>query len=122
MLGVVALLVVTFLLRGNSSERTPAETAAPEFAPPSYLVQTTPLSATERIATQRTGLTLISSSMDPSLVVRTVPSPDLYQRITDGELMLLLAGRDAVIVRQPGRPAMLILDGQPVAPLRLDVN
>lgn len=90
-------------------------------ARPGYLVHTQPLAANEIVTTRATDFALVGSSHDDSLIVKTVPSPDLYQKLTDKELMVLLAGHDAVIVRQPGKPAMLILDGKPVGD-RFDVN
>ncbi|MBI1176592.1 hypothetical protein GC207_04050 [bacterium] len=90
-------------------------------AKPNYIVHTVPLAADEIVTTRATEFAVIDSSHDDSLIVKTVPSPDLYQKLTDQELMVLLAGHDAVIVRQPGKPAMLILDGKPLGD-RLDVN
>lgn len=110
-ISVIALLVWWTQLSKNSA---PTIVATPAPAVPGYLVRTQPLSATERVVTQSATLAVVSSRADESLIVRTVPSPDLYQSITDEELKQLLAGHDPVIIRQPGGRALLLLDGQPV--------
>lgn len=119
----LAVAVIALLVWWTQLQRNPAPAIAVTLSPkvPEYLVRTQPLTADERVATQPAVLAVVSSRADEALIVRTAPSPDLYQLITDEELKQLLAGHDPVIVRQPGGRALLILDGEPVAG-RLDVN
>jgi hypothetical protein len=115
---VIALLICWMQLSRNP---TPTIATAPSPSAPEYLFRTQPLTAEERVATLPATLAVVVSQMDESLIVKTVPSPDLYQPITDEELTRLLAGHNPVIIRQPGNPAILLLDGQPVgAPFDLN--
>jgi hypothetical protein len=115
---VIALLVWWTQLPRNSA---PVIAVVPSSRVPEYLVRTQPLTANERVVTQPATLAVVVSRRDESLIVKTVPSPDLYQLITDEELKQLLAGHDPVIIRQPGGRALLLLDGEPVGG-RFDVN
>lgn len=115
---VIALLVWWTQLPRSSA---PTIAVAPSPKVPEYLVRTQPLTADERVGTQPATLAVVVSRTDESLLVKTVPSPDLYQLITDEELKQLLAGHDPVIIRQAGGRALLLLDGKPVDEF-LDVN
>lgn len=119
----LAAAVIALLVWWTQLPRNPAPMIAVVPSPkvPEYLVRTQPLKAEERVVTQPASLAVVSSQVDESLIVKTVPSPDLYQLITDEELKQLLAGHDPVIIRQPGGRALLILDGKPVDG-RFDVN
>jgi hypothetical protein len=119
----LAAAVIALLVWWTQLPRNPAPMIAVVPSPkvPEYLVRTQPLKAEERVATRPATLAVVVSRKDASLMVKTVPSPDLYQLITDEELKQLLAGHDPVIVRQPGGRALLILDGEPVNEF-LDVN
>jgi hypothetical protein len=88
---------------------------------PEFLVSTEALSANERVVTAPGAFTIVSSEEDPSLVVNTVPSPDLYQLISDVELRMLLAEHNPVLLRQPNRRPQLLLDGK-LFDGRLNVN
>jgi hypothetical protein len=119
----LAVAVIALLVWWTQLPRNPAPMLAvvPSPSVPEYLVRTQPLTVEERVVTQPATLAVVSSQADESLIVKTVPSPDLYQLITDEELKQLLAGHDPVIIRQPGGRALLILDGEPVGG-RFDVN
>jgi len=119
----LAMAVIALLVWWTQLPRNLAPTIAVAPLPnlPEYLVRTRPLTPDERVATRPATLAAVVSRRDESLIVKTVPSPDLYQLITDEELKQLLAGHDPVIIRQAGGRALLLLDGELVAD-DFDVN
>jgi hypothetical protein len=102
---------------------TPAPVIASHPAPhvSEFLVQTRALSGQELVLTTAGAFSTVTSASDSALVVNTVPSPDLYQLISDVELRMLLAEHNPVLLRQPNRRPQLLLDGK-LFDGRLNVN
>ena len=120
-LAMTALLVLTICWFKFPSKPAPAIASVPAPRVPEFLVQTKALSGYEIVVTSAGAFTAVASASDPSLVVNTVPSPDLYQLISDAELRMLLADHNPVLLRQPNRRPQLLLDGK-LFEGRLNVN
>lgn len=112
-LAMTALLVLVVCWLKLPSKPAPAVATAPTPRVPEFLVRTEALSGNELVTTTGGAFTSVTSASDRSLVVNTVPSPDLYQLISDAELRMLLAEHNPVLLRQPDRRPRLLLDGKP---------
>jgi len=120
-LALTALFVLAVYWVNTPSTPAPAVATAPAPRVAEFLVRTKALSERERVLTTSGSFSVVTSVSDPALVVNTVPSPDLYQLISDAELRTLLAAHNPVLLRQPNRRPQLLLDGKPFDG-RLNVN
>jgi hypothetical protein len=120
-LALTALLVLAVCWLKIPSTPAPSIATVPAPRVPEFLVRTEALSGNELVVTTAGAFTVVTSRSDRSLVVNTVPSPDLYQLISDVELRMLLADHNPVLLRQPNRRPQLLLDGK-LFDGRLNVN
>jgi hypothetical protein len=108
-LPAAALLVALLVLR-PLDESTPGETAT-VIEPSLIIVASTPLPDSMIIRTQPNAVELIATETAVLAVVKTPEGNRAYQELSDGQLLALLSGRPAAIVRPhpDARQARLVI-------------
>jgi hypothetical protein len=111
-IAVLLVLLVPLLVLLAPHESAPGETMT-RFKPSHFIVASSPLPESMIVRTQPNVVELIATQTAVVALVRTPAGDRLYQELSDGQLLALLAGRPAAIVRLPqdARQArLLILD------------
>jgi hypothetical protein len=74
------------------------------------LVNSKPLDPSMIVESKADGLNVITSSPSTVVVIESIPGQDLFQEIDDQQLLTLLAGRPAALVRQGPQAELVFLN------------
>ena len=110
----IATLAISALLILRSPSDKSIVSQSPELAVPSLIIHTRPLRAEQIVTTRSGSVETVTTLRNSSIVIHTMPEKRLYEELNDQQLLALLDGRQAMILRSPEFDTRLIVEDESI--------